>query len=147
LLERGDFGMRIHGYTGDTVVVDKHARQHIYEPRIMVRFRRYASGFVWLQRLGYLLSVEGEFTNEIKQERDHMSAITQTIRQLQVRRNQTQRELEKLSLAIKALEHLEGTAPAIGTVKPKRKMSLAARRKIAAFQKARWAKLKAAKRK
>jgi hypothetical protein len=93
------------------------------------------------------ISVDGEFTNEIKQERDHMSAITQTIRQLQVRRNQTQRELEKLSLAIKALEQLEGNTVATGTAKPKRKMSLAARRRIAAFQKARWAKLKAAKKK
>jgi hypothetical protein len=76
-----------------------------------------------------------------------MSAITQTIRQLQVRRNQTQRELEKLSLAIKALEQLEGNAAATGTVKPKRTLSMAARRKISAIQKARWAKIKAAKKK
>jgi hypothetical protein len=94
--------------------------------------------------------MEGESTKDTttNQERDYMSAITQTIRQLQVRRNQTQRELEKLSLAIKALEQLEGNSvAATGTAKPKRKMSLAARRKIAAFQKARWAKLKAAKKK
>jgi hypothetical protein len=76
-----------------------------------------------------------------------MSAITQTIRQVQVRRNQTQRELEKLSLAIKALEQLEQHAAVTETAKPKRTLSLAARRKIARFQKARWAKLKAAKRK
>jgi len=76
-----------------------------------------------------------------------MSAINQTIRQLQVRRNQTQRELEKLSLAIKALEQLEGNTVATGTAKPKRKMSLASRKRIAAFQRARWAKLKAAKKK
>jgi len=76
-----------------------------------------------------------------------MLAITQTIRQLQTRRTQTQRELEKLNLAIKALVQLEGNIPATEAVKPKRKLSLAARRRISAFQKARWAKVKAAKRK
>ena len=76
-----------------------------------------------------------------------MSAITQTIRQLQTRRSQTQRELEKLSLAIRALEQLEGNIPTTEAVKPKRKLSLAARRKISAFQKARWAKVRAAKKK
>ena len=76
-----------------------------------------------------------------------MSAITQTIRQLQARRTQTQRELEKLSLAIKALEQLGGDSTGPEQSQPKRKMSLASRRKISAFQKARWAKVKAAKRK
>ena len=74
-----------------------------------------------------------------------MSAITQTIRQLEDQRKRAQRELEKLSLAIKALEQLEGNISATETVKRKRKMSLAARRRISAFQKARWAKIKAAK--
>lgn len=76
-----------------------------------------------------------------------MSTITQTIRQLQVRRNQTQRELEKLSLAIKALEQLGGDSIALEQSQPKRTLSVAARRRISRFQKARWAKVKAAKRK
>ena len=74
-----------------------------------------------------------------------MSTITQAVHQLQARRNQTRRELEKLSLAIRALEQLEGKVAATRGANPRRKMSLTARRKIAAFQKARWAKIKAAK--
>jgi hypothetical protein len=74
-----------------------------------------------------------------------MSALSQTIRELKIQRNRAQRDLEKLSVAIKALESLEGSVAATGETKPKRKMSAAARARIAAFQRARWAKIKAQK--
>jgi hypothetical protein len=73
-----------------------------------------------------------------------MSTVAKAIRELQVRRNRAQQELEKLSLAIEALNQLEGNAAAVGQAKPKWTMSAAARRKIAAFQRTRWAKLKGA---
>jgi hypothetical protein len=72
-----------------------------------------------------------------------MSTVNQTIRELQIQRNRGQRHLEKLSLAIKALEQLGGSVA--GEPKPKRKLSAAARARIAAFQRARWAKIKAQK--
>jgi len=74
-----------------------------------------------------------------------MSTVNQTIRELQIQRNRAQRDLEKLSLAIKALEQLGGRVAVAGETKAKRKMSAAARARIAAFQRARWAKIKAQK--
>jgi hypothetical protein len=73
-----------------------------------------------------------------------MQALTQTIRQLQTQRNQMEREVQHLEVAIQALDRLHHNVAASHT-KPRRKMSLDARRKIAAFQKARWAKIRAAK--
>jgi hypothetical protein len=70
-----------------------------------------------------------------------MSTVNQTIRELQIQRNRGQRHLEKLSLAIKALEQLGGSIA--GETEPKRKLSAAARAKIVAAQKARWAKYNA----
>lgn len=74
-----------------------------------------------------------------------MSAVTQTIRELQARRNRAQKDVEKLNLAIRALEQLEGSVAVVREAKPRRKMSVAARKKIAAYQRARWAKIKAQK--
>ena len=74
-----------------------------------------------------------------------MSALNQTIRQLQDRKTRAQQEIEKLNLAINALRQLDGNAIASTTANPKRTLSVAARRKIAAAQKARWAKIRAGK--
>ena len=71
-----------------------------------------------------------------------MSALSQTIRELQTQRNQAEKQAEKLSIAIKVLESLGGNVAVAGKTKPKRKMSAAARARISAFQKARWAKVK-----
>ena len=74
-----------------------------------------------------------------------MSALTQTIRDLQAQRNRAQQQLEKLNLAIKALERLDGSVAVEREARPKRKLSLVARKKIAAAQRARWAKVRAKK--
>ena len=74
-----------------------------------------------------------------------MFAIDQAIRQLQDRKQQAEREIQKLNLAINALRQLDGNAIAPTTVSKKRGLSMAARRKIGAAQKARWAKIKAGK--
>jgi hypothetical protein len=72
-----------------------------------------------------------------------MVTIPQTVRQLRTLRDQTQRELQNLDLAIKALAQV-GNSSGAARPKSKRTMSPEARRKIAAFQKARWAKIRAA---
>jgi hypothetical protein len=64
---------------------------------------------------------------------------------LQARRRQTEQELEKLNLAIKALDSLEGTSEP--TVRRKPKFSKAGLARIAAAQRKRWAKIKAAQKK
>lgn len=74
-----------------------------------------------------------------------MSTVKQTIRELHIQRNRAHQELEKMSLAIKALESLGGRVTATRDTKPKRKISAAGRARIAAAQKARWAKIKAQK--
>jgi hypothetical protein len=75
-----------------------------------------------------------------------MSGIEQVVRQLKVHRKCTERELEKLNLAIKALTSLDGkSAPTKGVVRRKPKFTAAGIARIRAAQKARWAKIKAAK--
>lgn len=74
-----------------------------------------------------------------------MSDIKQVVRQLQSQRRRTEQELEKLKLAIKALTSLDGSASGNMTTKRKPKFSAAARARIAAAQRARWAKLRKAK--
>jgi hypothetical protein len=61
-------------------------------------------------------------------------------------------ELGRINQAIAAIESLDGSSapkagkvPATNVPQTRRKMSAAARRRIAAAQKARWAKVKAAK--
>ena len=74
-----------------------------------------------------------------------MSDIKQVVQQLQSQRRRTEQELEKLNLAIKALTSLNGSAAVSGTTRRKPKFSAAARARIGAAQRARWAKLRKAK--
>lgn len=70
------------------------------------------------------------------------------VRELKTQRDRAQREVERLNAALTALGNLgigngrSNRGPAAGKRKP---MSAAARRKIAAAQRARWAKWKAAR--
>jgi len=74
-----------------------------------------------------------------------MSSINQVVQQLQIRRKRAEQELEKLNLALKALSSLDGgIAGAKLVTRRKPKFSAAARERIAAAQRARWAKIKAA---
>jgi len=78
-----------------------------------------------------------------------MTNLTGVVRQLKEERDRVQGEGDRLSAALSALGSL-GRVHAKGKVarvpKPRRPMSAAARRRIAAAQRARWAKWKAAKR-
>ena len=77
-----------------------------------------------------------------------MSNMNQVVQQLRTQRKRAEQELEKLDLAIRALISLHGTAgPLRMTVRRKPKFSAAARARIAAAQRARWAKIKAAQKK
>jgi len=74
-----------------------------------------------------------------------MPITDQIIHQLKTQRSQAERELEKLNLAIRALSSLEGeSAAATLGIRHKPHFSAAARERIAAAQRARWKKLKAA---
>ena len=78
-----------------------------------------------------------------------MSDLNQVVHQLQTQRKRAELELEKLNLAIKALTSLEGGASVGATAGIRRKphFSAAARERIAAAQRARWKKIKAAQKK
>jgi fumarate hydratase class II len=77
-----------------------------------------------------------------------MPAISNIVHQLETQRTLTQRELEKLNLAIKALTSLEGGSVAATTgMRRKPHFSAAARERIAAAQRARWRKIKATQKK
>jgi hypothetical protein len=77
-----------------------------------------------------------------------MSSMNQVVQQLQAQRKRTAHELEKLNLAIKALTSLDGTGAMLNVaVRRKPKFSAAARARIAAAQRARWAKIRAAQKK
>ncbi|MGD1018668.1 MAG: hypothetical protein ABSA12_05040 [Verrucomicrobiia bacterium] len=74
-----------------------------------------------------------------------MPTISNIVHQLETQRKLTQRELEKLDLAIKALASLDETsAPAVRRKPVFTKAGLA---RIAAAQRARWKALKAAQKK
>jgi hypothetical protein len=76
-----------------------------------------------------------------------MSTLNQAVRQLQAKRRQTERELEQINQAIKALTSMGGSKSKTGP-KPGRKkykMSRAGRLAIARAKKAWWAKKKAGK--
>jgi hypothetical protein len=74
-----------------------------------------------------------------------MSSINQVVKQLQIQRKRAEQELEKLNLALKALSSLDGGTAGIKLgIRRKPKFSAAARERIAAAQRARWAKIKAA---
>jgi hypothetical protein len=77
-----------------------------------------------------------------------MSKMTQVVHQLHAQRKRAELELEKLNLAIRALSSLEGeSVAATAGIRRKPHFSAAARERIAAAQRARWRKLKAAQKK
>lgn len=80
-----------------------------------------------------------------------MLNLTKAVRQLKMERDQTQRKLEQLNAALKVLGSLGGISRRLGggqtAGKKRRPMSAAARKRIAAAQRARWAKWKAARQK
>ena len=77
-----------------------------------------------------------------------MLTLTTAVRQLKQERARTQKEVEKLDAAIRVLSGLTGTGRGLGHgragIGKRRTMSAAARKRIAAAQRARWAKWKAA---
>ena len=70
-----------------------------------------------------------------------MSNVTQVLTNLQDERKRMQQELRGLDQAIGVLKRLVGRSQA-GPTAPKRRLSLAARRRIAAAQRLRWAKVR-----
>jgi hypothetical protein len=77
-----------------------------------------------------------------------MSSMNQVVQQLHAQRKRAEQELENLNLAIRALTSIDGT-PGLSklTIRRKPRFSAAARARIAAAQRARWAKIKAAQKK
>jgi hypothetical protein len=78
-----------------------------------------------------------------------MANLAETVKDLVQERSRMAGQIKKLDKAISVLRKLDGSGPSgarksVGTRRP---MSAAARRKIAAAQRARWAKWKAAKKK
>jgi len=77
-----------------------------------------------------------------------MLILTTAVQQLKQERARTQKEVEKLDAAIRVLSGLTGTGRGLGrgraVMGKRRSMSAAARKRIAAAQRARWAKWKAA---
>jgi len=79
-----------------------------------------------------------------------MANLSQMVSELQAQRRQARRELDRLDAAISALQRVDGgngLGRNPGNRRPKRIMSIAARRKIAAAQRARWAAWKAKQKK
>lgn len=75
-----------------------------------------------------------------------MSDFNQVIASLEGKRKQLQDEMSKLDAALAALRGVYGNArKGSSGAAPKRVMSVAARRRIAAAQRARWARYKAQK--
>jgi len=78
-----------------------------------------------------------------------MLNLTEAVRQLKKEREQARRRLKQLDAALKVLGGLGGSNRRIGRVqrapKNRRPMSAAARKRIAAAQRARWAKWKVEK--
>ncbi|MGC1649848.1 MAG: hypothetical protein WA741_28820 [Candidatus Sulfotelmatobacter sp.] len=82
-------------------------------------------------------------------EGETMANIADTVKQLEQERSRLAGQVKKLDQAISVLHKLGGSSPsgARKSGRKRRPMSAAARRKIAAAQRARWAKWKAAKKK
>ncbi len=76
-----------------------------------------------------------------------MANLADVLNELRKERSRMAGQVRKLDKAISVLRKLNGSSPsgARKSVRKRRTMSAAARRKIAAAQKARWAKWKAAK--
>jgi hypothetical protein len=79
------------------------------------------------------------------QPRGIMSTLNQVVQQLQAKRRQTEQGLERIDQAIRALSSLGGTTGLVMRRKPK--FSKAGLARIAAAQRKRWAKIKAAQKK
>ena len=79
-----------------------------------------------------------------------MSNLARVVLQLRKERDQAQKKVEQLDGALNALGSLNGSrgrvSRAVTVGKKRRTMSAAARKRIAAAQRARWAKWKAARR-
>ena len=80
-----------------------------------------------------------------------MVILDRVVKELQSERRRLQNEVERFDAALSALNNLNGASRGRGrrravgsraTVRPQRHMSAAARRRMAAAQKARWAKLR-----
>src|SRR5579864_7437093 len=67
------------------------------------------------------------------------------VQQLRSQRNRAQAEVDRLDAALSALGSLNGTFRGVKAGRGRKPMSPAARRRIAAAQRARWAKLRAGK--
>jgi hypothetical protein len=80
-----------------------------------------------------------------------MRSLSQIVDELEEQRNSVQRELDRLNTALGALrgkDTLNWSKPIVAaSPKPRRTMSAAARKKIAAAQRARWAAWKAKQKK
>jgi hypothetical protein len=80
-----------------------------------------------------------------------MSNLVQIVEELQSKREQLHLELTRVDAAIEALRGVTGgkstlkVVPNLNAAKPRRVLSLGARRRIAAAQRARWAKVRAQK--
>lgn len=68
-----------------------------------------------------------------------MANLSAVVQQLKKERANAQGVVARLDAALKALRHLDSVK---SSYRPRRKMSVAARRKIAAAQRARWAKVR-----
>jgi hypothetical protein len=78
-----------------------------------------------------------------------MPSLSGIVQQLKTQRDRAQKEVERLNAALMALGNLgsqSGGLRRVRTVKSRKPLSVAARKKIAAAQRARWAKWKAARR-
>jgi hypothetical protein len=79
-----------------------------------------------------------------------MAPLERAVKELQSERNRLERELERINTALRALSSLNGAGRGRARgrragrriVRPQRHMSAAVRRRMAAAQKARWAKLR-----
>ena len=79
-----------------------------------------------------------------------MANLAKVVQQLRRERDQAQRRIEQLDEALRALGGLGGSRGRTGRAQisgKRRTMSVAARKRIAAAQRARWAKWKAARKK
>ncbi len=75
-----------------------------------------------------------------------MPSLTGVLSQLQAERQKMLKEVGKLDHAIGVIRGLNNTTVSL-SARPRSRMSLAARRRIAAAQRVRWAKWKAAQKK
>lgn len=78
-----------------------------------------------------------------------MLKLSSLVAELRTERDRAQKEVEQLNAALAALGGLSrasGASPRGRAVKKRRPMSAAARKRIAAAQRARWAKWKSARR-